>query len=36
MWMDERRGGYCIYCRKKVREAQAELEECVEGEEEGG
>ena len=36
MWLDQRREGYCIYCRRKVREAQAELGEWVEGREEGG
>jgi len=27
MWLDELQEGYCIYCRRKVREAQAELGE---------
>jgi len=34
--MAERRNGYCIYCRRKVREAQVELGEWVEGREEDG
>ena len=36
MWLDEPQGGYCIYCRRKVREAQAELGEWVEGREGNG
>jgi hypothetical protein len=35
MWLEERREGYCIYCRRKIREAQAELGESVEGKEGG-
>ena len=31
MWLDERRNGYCVCCRRKVGEALAELGEWVEG-----
>ncbi len=33
VWLHERRGDYSSYCRTKVKEAEAELGEWVEGKE---
>jgi hypothetical protein len=36
MWLNERREGYCIYRRRKVKEAQVDLGEWVGEREDGG